>query len=242
MRAINNKGASEQLIIEGPGLFEAVRPVLTALQTIRSGSLPFAEIFMPPVTPVGEIVTYPRPPQASPPRFAPPTKRFNLTSLVLPTAKAPLPRPDFSVKTILKFTPEQWTHYFGIDGTQADAVKAFFSQDVVVIQGPPGTGKTFIGIQLVKLLVNNVLAPPAAPAVPAGGGLLGMLQNLNIGPTHRRRILCVCYTNHALDQFLEGILNSGVTVRFVLLLSLCTNKLLVEQHLPHRWPQHVRAA
>src|SRR5690242_8768899 len=47
--------------------------------------------------------------------------------------------------------------------------------------GPPGTGKTFVGIELMKVL----LSPENR-------------RNGRFGP-----ILTVCFTNHALDQFLE---------------------------------------
>jgi superfamily II DNA or RNA helicase len=45
---------------------------------------------------------------------------------------------------------------------------------VALIQGPPGTGKTFVGVEACRAI---------------------LAQN--------ERILCICYTNHALDQFLE---------------------------------------
>ena len=50
---------------------------------------------------------------------------------------------------------------------------------------PPGTGKTFIGVKIVKLLLHN--------------------SNLwcNQSFSRKRPILMLCYTNHALDQFLE---------------------------------------
>lgn len=73
-----------------------------------------------------------------------------------------------------------------LDTSQAVALKAMLCQEVSVVQGPPGCGKTFIGIKFVASLLKH------------NGGLLS-------GP-----ILCVCYTNHALDQFLEGLLDEGI--------------------------------
>jgi helicase required for RNAi-mediated heterochromatin assembly 1 len=49
---------------------------------------------------------------------------------------------------------------------------------LALVQGPPGTGKTFVGLQTVKLLLENLPYP----------------------------IIISCQTNHALDQFLEGLL------------------------------------
>jgi superfamily II DNA or RNA helicase len=53
---------------------------------------------------------------------------------------------------------------------------------VSLIQGPPGTGKTFLGNEIVRLMLEmqkDMYAPP---------------------------IMLTCYTNHALDQFLSKIM------------------------------------
>jgi superfamily II DNA or RNA helicase len=55
---------------------------------------------------------------------------------------------------------------------------------VSLIQGPPGTGKTFLALQVVRVL----LAARRAGDPP---------------------ILFMCLTNHALDQFLEGVVAMG---------------------------------
>ncbi|KAJ7707708.1 P-loop containing nucleoside triphosphate hydrolase protein [Mycena rosella] len=68
-----------------------------------------------------------------------------------------------------------------LDDSQSLSLLAGLTQRVSLIQGPPGTGKSFIGALLAKVLHDS-----------------------------RRRILVVCYTNHALDQFLEDILDIGV--------------------------------
>ncbi|CAN0413427.1 unnamed protein product, partial [Ascophyllum nodosum] len=71
---------------------------------------------------------------------------------------------------------------------QLTALLAALSREVTLIQGPPGTGKTFVGAKVVRLLLTN---------------------------RARRRhwegpIMCVCLTNHALDQFLGDLLDAGV--------------------------------
>ncbi|KAI8436674.1 hypothetical protein MSG28_010162 [Choristoneura fumiferana] len=66
----------------------------------------------------------------------------------------------------------------GLNSTQYEAYKLALTHEFAVIQGPPGTGKTFLGVKIAQTL----------------------LRNLNI------RILVICYTNHALDQFLEALL------------------------------------
>ena len=74
-----------------------------------------------------------------------------------------------------------------LDQSQLDAIQMALTQEIAVIQGPPGTGKTYIGIKIVQTLLQNK------------------------DKTGRHPILVLCYTNHALDQFLEGILDQYET-------------------------------
>ncbi|KAJ7583678.1 P-loop containing nucleoside triphosphate hydrolase protein [Mycena floridula] len=69
-----------------------------------------------------------------------------------------------------------------LDQAQAQSLIAGLSQRVSLIQGPPGTGKSFIGALLAKVLHDRT----------------------------NQTILVVCYTNHALDQFLEDLLDIGI--------------------------------
>ncbi|RAH41543.1 P-loop containing nucleoside triphosphate hydrolase protein, partial [Aspergillus brunneoviolaceus CBS 621.78] len=73
-----------------------------------------------------------------------------------------------------------------LDKGQATALVWALRREIALIQGPPGTGKSYVGIQLAKCLSSN-------------------RDLLDLGP-----ILCVCYTPHALDQFLQGLLNAGI--------------------------------
>ena len=61
------------------------------------------------------------------------------------------------------------------------------TQELAIVQGPPGTGKTYLGLKVVETLLCNS---------SIWNGTEEKLQ---------RPILVLCYTNHALDQFLEGI-------------------------------------
>ncbi len=72
-----------------------------------------------------------------------------------------------------------------LDPSQLKAIKTSLTQEISVIQGPPGTGKTYIGLKIVEALLTN----------------RRVWDRLGVSP-----ILVMCYTNHALDQFLEGIL------------------------------------
>lgn len=73
----------------------------------------------------------------------------------------------------------------GLDSAQNKAFKAALTEEFTVIQGPPGTGKTFIGLRIVRSIIENMYE-----------------TNILKSP-----IIVVCYTNHALDQFLEGLIN-----------------------------------
>ncbi|EJU00451.1 NFX1-type zinc finger-containing protein 1 [Dacryopinax primogenitus] len=69
-----------------------------------------------------------------------------------------------------------------LDSAQANALLSGLTRSVSIIQGPPGTGKSFIGALLAKLFHDNT----------------------------NSKILVCCYTNHALDQFLEDLLDIGI--------------------------------
>ncbi|EEB91121.1 hypothetical protein MPER_10574, partial [Moniliophthora perniciosa FA553] len=69
-----------------------------------------------------------------------------------------------------------------LDRNQHLSLVSALTRRVSLIQGPPGTGKSFIGALLAKILHDHT----------------------------EQKILVVCYTNHALDQFLEDLLDIGI--------------------------------
>ena len=73
-----------------------------------------------------------------------------------------------------------------LDSGQADALIASLSRGLAITQGPPGTGKSYTGIALTKVLLDNK-------------------SQAQLGP-----LLLVSYTNHALDQMLEHLVDAGV--------------------------------
>lgn len=73
-----------------------------------------------------------------------------------------------------------------MDDGQAAALCESLSRRLAFTQGPPGTGKTFLGVAIVKVLLESRPAHDARP------------------------ILVVCITNHALDSFLEELRDHGV--------------------------------
>ncbi|CAI6083594.1 unnamed protein product [Clonostachys chloroleuca] len=82
--------------------------------------------------------------------------------------------------------PEVLTSRSSLDLTQSRALLCALTQELCLIQGPPGTGKSYTGEKIIKVLLEHK-------------------EQTKMGP-----ILCVCYTNHALDQLLEHLLDEGV--------------------------------
>jgi hypothetical protein len=78
----------------------------------------------------------------------------------------------------------------GIDESQLRALKTCLTKEFAIIQGPPGTGKTYIGLKVIEVLLHNHEVWTVDPVTRV---------------EDRRPILVVCYTNHALDQFLEEV-------------------------------------
>ncbi|ELU13047.1 hypothetical protein CAPTEDRAFT_103161, partial [Capitella teleta] len=75
-----------------------------------------------------------------------------------------------------------------LNESQFSAFQNALTKEFAIIQGPPGTGKTYLGLKVMETLLKNKT-------------------------TWRKQgegcILIVCYTNHALDQFLEGIISQS---------------------------------
>lgn len=69
-----------------------------------------------------------------------------------------------------------------LDNGQQEALGAALNDRVSLIQGPPGTGKSFIGTLLAEIFLAST----------------------------DHTILVVTYTNHALDDVLESLLDNGV--------------------------------
>ncbi|ELU14669.1 hypothetical protein CAPTEDRAFT_71969, partial [Capitella teleta] len=75
-----------------------------------------------------------------------------------------------------------------LNQSQYSAFQNALTKEFAIIQGPPGTGKTHLGLKIMETLLNNI----------------STWQRNQEGC-----ILIVCHTNHALDQFLEGIISKS---------------------------------
>lgn len=80
--------------------------------------------------------------------------------------------------------PTKWplSTQLSLDPSQLRAIQLALTKKLAIIQGPPGTGKTFVGLKIAHILLKNKILWKKGP------------------------MMIVAYTNHALDQFLEGII------------------------------------
>ena len=112
-----------------------------------------------------------------------------------------LRRLQASLRSVKVLQPGTWpeAETLNFDESQLEAFRAALTNEFVLIQGPPGTGKTYVGLEIVKTLLFNCHAWCHD-------------DTQDEDEWDFRPILIVCYTNHALDQFLEGILEyeSGI--------------------------------
>ncbi|KAJ3346610.1 hypothetical protein GGF32_007426, partial [Allomyces javanicus] len=169
-------------------MFEAYRPVLKALQEKRPGNIPFADLLCPPTPPATE-------PHVDLPLYAKVSgMRFDLSYLI--AAQPDADGAELAEQPTLHLDPadvedrarvvDTLVAQSTLDASQAKALIGALTSEVCCIQGPPGTGKSFIGVKYVEVLHKH--------------------KDLSLAP-----IVVLCYTNHALDQFLEALLDLGIT-------------------------------
>ena len=94
------------------------------------------------------------------------------------------------------------------DVSQKEAVELAMKQRLAILQGPPGTGKTFIGRSIACQILSAAgkSRDACAREEEGKGGKKGKVGSHSEGLS----ILVLCYTNHALDSFLEGLIDQGV--------------------------------
>ncbi|KAG0279807.1 hypothetical protein BGZ95_000157 [Linnemannia exigua] len=181
---LNSIQASEEqwFLVESTGsFFESYRPILKALQTCVPATMPFGKYLAPSSE---ELITADKG-HIDPPLYTrAPRFRFDLSILL--RGKLPCLLDVTDEQSVVR-TTDMLRKYSTLDNTQASALVETLSREIALIKGPPGTGKTKIGVDLMRVLLHNKAI-------------------MNCGP-----ILCICYTNHALDQFLEHLLDQGVT-------------------------------
>ncbi|RIA98473.1 hypothetical protein C1645_870713 [Glomus cerebriforme] len=193
----NKEKKAKIFMVESTSVYlEAYQHILKNLQIARPSSLPFEKYLAPKLDDregKGKKITIGKPMYTRVPGF-----KFDLS--VLSKYKQNLKLNvastyDEVAKNIIKYSniskPKDVPQY-GLDKTQAEALIFALTREIALIEGPPGTGKTVIGVQIMKVLLAKEN------------------RGINIGP-----IIIICYTNHALDQFLEHLLDEGITENMV---------------------------
>lgn len=80
---------------------------------------------------------------------------------------------NFNINKKVEWPSPETLH---LEPMQHEAVRKAITSKFTIIQGPPGTGKTFVGLEILNILLNNT----------------------------SETILIITQTNHALDKFLLG--------------------------------------
>ncbi|KAI8836660.1 hypothetical protein BJ741DRAFT_604837 [Chytriomyces cf. hyalinus JEL632] len=166
-------------------MFEGYRPILAALQKLNPAMLPFKELIAPasdpPRSPHSQEMIVPPSMYATVPNFF-----MDLSHLCKTPGSAVIhlhPESEISIQNTIRALNTHST----LDEGQSRALVSVLSRQVGCIQGPPGTGKSYVGVKIVQtLLQNKAKTTPTNP------------------------ILVICFTNHALDQFITDLLDMGV--------------------------------
>ncbi|KAF9155352.1 hypothetical protein BG015_010198 [Linnemannia schmuckeri] len=179
-----NSAAEQWFLVESTGsFFESYRPILKALQICVPATMPFGKYLAPTSEEMLQFAAQKG--TIDPPLYTrAPGFRFDLSILLKDNRPCQL---EVDNSQSVEKAIDMLRAHSTLDNTQASALVETLSREIALIKGPPGTGKTKIGVDLMRVLLHNKIA-------------------MNCGP-----ILCICYTNHALDQFLEHLLDQGVT-------------------------------
>ncbi|SPO02006.1 related to ECM32 - DNA dependent ATPase/DNA helicase B [Cephalotrichum gorgonifer] len=157
-----------------PGTF---MPTLLSLQKMmKGGELAFQKWIVPDPDGRDEDTEIPPPAYARKPGFV-----FNLDSIMENE------NGSFSTETPRLEILAMLGANTSLDYGQCEALADALMREFALVQGPPGTGKSYLGVQLLRILLDNK-------------------SKANLGP-----IIIICYTNHALDQFLLQLLQVGIS-------------------------------
>ncbi|CAL1285237.1 unnamed protein product [Larinioides sclopetarius] len=181
------------VVIETSAYFEAYRYNLEALREIKDDTLPLKRYIIETQKTVLK------------PQYLSETITYDLRPVLLPLNEASRKRGNIrngkfcsdyrysskipeTLKNVTVLNGSLWPTFsdLNLDPSQYAALKAAITKEFAIIQGPPGTGKSYVGLRIAQLLLHNADK---------------WQSRINPSP-----ILVICYTNHALDQFLEGIL------------------------------------
>lgn len=157
------KTSPKNWIVEFPGvLLGTFMPILENLQHMQKfGQLPFEEWIVPkPIQP--EIAKNDLQINIPPPCYArDPDFKFDLKPILTDTG-------SFFLDPVSAADPQihhELQKRTSLDDGQCEALVAALTQEFALIQGPPGTGKSYLGVQLMRVLVHNKEAADLGPVI-----------------------------------------------------------------------------
>lgn len=208
-RITSGPEGTTQVLVEFPGLlFTSFDPVLKCLQQVsKTGNVPFPKWLAPSTVYEYSLGSTPGHVYVPPPLYM--TKPGMVLDLKSITGDQPL---TYSITK--EFHAGDLQRTTTLDHGQCEALVASLSRELALIQGPPGTGKSYLGVQIVKILLDNrdeaKIGPIICVSVPPFIRVCYPFCLIN-GNLTFRFFFTRCYTNHALDQFLEHLLEDGIT-------------------------------
>lgn len=182
-------------MVESTAYFESYRHVLCSLQTITAEQMPFKRYIVDGCNKI-------KPPQYT-------EGNEDLQFDLLPIIDKDVIFKDHNVgeKQLYSLLSDDWpsADELHVDESQLKAMKFALTNEFVIIQGPPGTGKTHIGLEIAKVLLHNKRHWMNEANI---NDQFQFRRNLERNDRDKASsaMLIVCYTNHALDQFMNGIL------------------------------------
>ncbi|KAF9302274.1 hypothetical protein BGZ74_005562, partial [Mortierella antarctica] len=182
LNSASQNSSKHWFLVESPGTyFGSYSSVLKALQHSMPSILPFGKYLAPTIEEQAQIKNTKH--IVDPPIYArAPAFQYDISVLL----NGQECRLDVNNAESIEQATRTLQSNSTLDDTQATALVDTLCREVALINGPPGTGKTWIGVALMQVLLANKAQSDCGP------------------------ILCICYTNHALDQFLEHLLDKGI--------------------------------
>lgn len=169
------------IMVEAKAFFDPCYQVFTALKSLNNYNFPFIERIL-----------------------------FNNFQLKSPSYEYP-EYYDYKNYSLRISSFEDWKNCdLHLESLQLESIYASLSADFSICVGPPGTGKTFVGLEILNILLRNT----------------------------ETRILILTQTNNALDKFLIGALQ--FTNEIVRLGGQCKNEILAPYIAHHDIPYDSR--
>ncbi|GAA6005511.1 hypothetical protein JCM11491_003667 [Sporobolomyces phaffii] len=161
----------EMICFEVPGfLLGTLKPFLKALQGIEPASVPFAKYLSALPPPADDPITIEPPLFARTPGFV-----YDLSGSLTDKSPPGTLVLDINDEESVRAARQVLLESSRLDPSQIEALLDTSRREVALIRGPPGTGKSFLGVEIIRTLVQ---------------ARIGL-------------ILILAYTNHALDTMLR---------------------------------------